>query len=388
MPCLNEAETLAICIDKARKWLKAAEVNGEVIVADNGSTDGSTEIARTHGARVVQVGVRGYGAALRGGCLKARGKYVIMGDADDSYDFSQLDGIMEKLRGGADLVMGDRFAGGVDPGAMPWLHKYLGNPVLSFIGRVLFHSQVRDFHCGLRGYRREAMTKLNLQSLGMEYASEMVIKAELAGLRIDQTPVALHVDGRSRKPHLNTWRDGWRHLRLLMIYAPQKYFLVPGLGSMILGALLEFALSGGPIFLGPIRLAMGTLVVATLFCMIGAEFICLGIATRDYALRNKYLDLPQWRYGTMLTTKTIFWVSVVALCLGAMDLLGYVLVWDVNSMHYLSFKALMGGIVPAVTLLLIGTLGMFAVFMSVLDEPAGRMTDAELLPKLKAVRAE
>lgn len=216
MPCLDEAETLERCIAKAHAYLERAGVAGEVVIGDNGSTDGSQDIARRAGARVVDVSRRGYGAALMGAIAQARGTYVVMGDSDDSYDFSRLDPFVEKLRGGYDLVMGNRFRGGIEPGAMPFLHQYVGNPALSMLGRVLFASPVRDFHCGLRGFRRDLVTKLDLKSPGMEFASEMVVKATVARVAIAEVPTTLSPDGRSRPPHLRTWRDGWRHLRFLV----------------------------------------------------------------------------------------------------------------------------------------------------------------------------
>ena len=217
MPCLNEAETLEICIEKAQKSLRELDIVGEVIIADNGSTDGSQDIATRMGARVVPVVAKGYGSALMGGIIAARGVYIIMGDADDSYDFSNLGPFVEKLRGGCDLVMGNRFQGGIKPGAMPPLHKYLGNPVLTWVGRLFFASPVGDFHCGLRGFRRDSILKLDLQTTGMEFASEMVVKASVYKLRITEIPTVLSPDGRSRPPHLRTWRDGWRHLRFLLL---------------------------------------------------------------------------------------------------------------------------------------------------------------------------
>lgn len=221
MPCLNEAETLATCISKAAAFLESAHNHGEILVADNGSDDGSQEIARSSGARVIEASPRGYGAALQAGMEHARGKFVIMGDADDSYDFLHLMPFVDKLREGYDLVMGNRFAGGIEKGAMPFLHRFVGNPILSWLGRVLYHNSVRDHHCGLRGYRVDAMKKLHLQSQGMEYASEMVIAASVNDLKITEVPTRLFKDGRSRKPHLRTFRDGWRHLRLLVTY---RYF--------------------------------------------------------------------------------------------------------------------------------------------------------------------
>ena len=222
MPCLNEAETIATCIRKAKRFLTDNQIDGEVLVSDNGSTDGSQEIAKSEGARVISTDIRGYGSALINGTKNAHGKYIIMGDADDSYDFLNLMPFVEKLREGYDLVMGNRFAGGIEDGAMPWLHRYIGNPLLSFIGRLLYSSKIKDFHCGLRAYNRESILKLNLQTTGMEYASEMVVKAELNGLKIAEVPTTLSKDGRSRSPHLRTFRDGWRHLKLLLTYAQNK----------------------------------------------------------------------------------------------------------------------------------------------------------------------
>lgn len=228
MPCLNEAETVETCVRKALEFFARAGVAGEVIVGDNGSTDGSPRLAIAAGALAVEVPERGYGSAIMGAVEAARGTYVIMGDADDSYDFSSLDAMLAALRDGNDLVMGNRFKGGIMPGAMPWLHKYLGNPVLSFVGRLFFGGTKLDFHCGLRGFRREAFFRWKLHTPGMEFASEMVVKALLANTRIAEVPVVLYPDGRSRRPHLRTWRDGWRHLRFLLLLSPRWLFLYPG----------------------------------------------------------------------------------------------------------------------------------------------------------------
>src|SRR5437763_380017 len=235
MPCLNEAETLARCIRKARACIERLGLDAEIIVADNGSTDGSQRIARDEGARVVDVAIRGYGAALYQGCVDARGRFIIMGDADDSYDFSKLDPFVDELRAGADLVMGNRFRGGIRPGAMPWKNRYVGNPVLSAIGHLFFHTKANDFHCGLRGFSREAFERMNLQTVGMEFASEMLIKATLLGLRVTEVPTTLDKDGRSRASHLRPWRDGWRHLRFMLLYCPRWLFLYPGLALMLAG---------------------------------------------------------------------------------------------------------------------------------------------------------
>ena len=229
MPCLDEAETLATCIEKIQRFFAAEGIAGEVVVADNGSTDGSQQIATDLGARVVEVERKGYGSALRGGIEAARGRFIMMGDADDSYDFSKLHDFVRELRAGADLVMGNRFKGGVMPGAMPWLHRWVGNPILTAIGRMFFRSPMHDFHCGLRGFRADAYQKMKLRSTGMEFASEMVIKSTLLGLNMKEVPIVLHPDGRSRAPHLRTWRDGWRHLRFMLLFSPRWLFLIPGI---------------------------------------------------------------------------------------------------------------------------------------------------------------
>src|SRR6185437_12277857 len=237
MPCLNEAETLAICIRKARAFLERSGVQGEVMIADNGSTDGSLEIAAREGAVVVEVADRGYGAALLGGIKASCARYVIMGDADDSYDFENLMPFVSKLREGVDMVVGNRFKGGITEGAMPFLHRYLGNPVLSFLGRLFFRIQVGDFHCGLRGFNRVRVLDLGLVTPGMEFASEMIVKSALSAQRIEEVPTTLKPDGRSRPPHLRTWRDGWRHLRFLLIFSPRYLYMVPGIIMLVVGLL-------------------------------------------------------------------------------------------------------------------------------------------------------
>lgn len=289
MPCLNEAETLASCIWKARDYLQRAGIRGEVLIADNGSTDGSQAIAESLGARVVPVAQRGYGAALIAGIEAAEGRFVIMGDSDDSYDFSRLDGFVERLRGGADLVMGNRFRGGIAPGAMPPLHRYLGNPVLSFVGRVLYRTPVGDFHCGLRGFRRAAIQRLELTTPGMEFASEMVIRATLAGLNIAEVPTTLSPDGRSRPPHLRSWRDGWRHLKLLLTFAPFSLFLYPGLALLGLGAALFAPLMFGPLHLGGVSLDSGALIFAAAFIITGFQLVWFHALARLFAVRTNLL---------------------------------------------------------------------------------------------------
>ena len=289
MPCMNEAETLETCIRKARGYLEASGVKGEVMIADNGSTDGSQAIAESLGAVVVPVAQRGYGAALIAGIAAARGRFVIMGDSDDSYDFARLDGFVARLRDGADLVMGNRFKGGIAKGAMPPLHRYLGNPVLSTIGRVLYRTPVGDFHCGLRGFSRVAILKLGLTSPGMEFASEMVMKASLAGLNIAEVPTTLSPDGRSRPPHLRSWRDGWRHLKLLLTFAPFSIFLYPGLALLALGGALFLPLLFAPVTLGGVTLDTGTLIFAATFIMTGFQLVWFHALARLFAVRMNLL---------------------------------------------------------------------------------------------------
>jgi glycosyltransferase involved in cell wall biosynthesis len=274
MPCLDEAATVGTCVAKARGFLQRSGVEGEVLVADNGSSDGSRDIAQRAGARVVEVARRGYGAALAAGIAAARGRYVVMGDADDSYDFSRLDDFVGKLRQGHPLVMGNRFKGGIRPGAMPPLHRYLGNPVLSFLGRLLFRSPVRDFHCGLRGFDREAVRALDLRTQGMEFASELVVKAALAGWRIAEVPVELHPDGRGRPPHLRSWRDGWRHLRFLLLFSPRWLFLYPGLALFIAGTALTATLYFTPLRIAGAGLDIHSMLYASAGALLGMQ-LCL-----------------------------------------------------------------------------------------------------------------
>lgn len=303
MPCLNEAETLATCIEKAQGYLERSGVEGEVLISDNGSTDGSQEIAQRLGARVSAAPRRGYGAALINGIEAARGRYVIMGDADDSYDFTSLDPFVEKLRDGSDLVMGNRFAGGIEPGAMPPLHKYLGNPVLSFIGQLFFRPNVRDFHCGLRGFNRARIDELDLQTTGMEFASEMVVKASLARYRIDEVPTTLKKDGRSRPPHLRSWHDGWRHLRFLLLFAPRWLFVYPGLVAFLLGAITVGTLVFGGVQIGGIGFDVTTMVYAAALCVIGYQSLLFFWLTKLFATQEGFLPASE-RYRSIVAKWT------------------------------------------------------------------------------------
>ena len=298
MPCLNEAETLGICIKKANDWLSRSGIDGEVLIADNGSTDGSQKIAQKNGARVVDVPVRGYGSALYHGCLSAQGEYIIMGDSDNSYDFSNLDVFVQKLDQGYDLVMGNRFLGGIAPGAMPWKNRYIGNPALTFIGRALFKCPAKDFHCGLRGFTKDAFLRMDLRTTGMEFASEMVIKANLCGMKIAEVPTTLSKDGRSRPPHLRPWRDGWRHLRFMLLFSPRWLFLIPGIIIFILSSVSYFLLLGNPLKIGNITFDIHTLFYAQTGMTLGLLSIILGIAVRMFGIRE----------GLLQDHQLLFWV--------------------------------------------------------------------------------
>ena len=284
MPCLNEADTVETCVRKARQALSDDGFAGEVIVADNGSSDGSPEIAIKAGARVVHVSARGYGSALMGGIAAARGRFIIMGDADDSYDFTNLKPFVEKLREGYDLVMGNRFKGGIQAGAMPFLNRYLGNPVLSAVGRLFFRSPVRDFHCGLRAFSKEAALRMDLRTTGMEFASEIIVKASLLGMRIAEIPTTLAPAGRRRPPHMRPWRDGWRHLRFLLVYSPQWLFLLPGALLMLIGLLIAVWILPGPRTVGGITFDVHTLLYAAVMVLLGFQAISFAVFAKIFAI--------------------------------------------------------------------------------------------------------
>jgi hypothetical protein len=301
LPCLNEAETLETCVRKAQESLKRLGVAGEVVVADNGSTDGSQDIARRLGARVVDVPRRGYGAALMAGITESRGEYVLMADADDSYALDDLGGFLENLRGGWDLVMGNRFQGGIAPGAMPFLHRYLGNPVLSRLGRVLFRIPVGDFHCGIRAFRRDKLMELGLRTSGMEFASEMVVRASLAHLKISEVPTTLRPDGRTRAPHLRTWRDGWRHLRFLLAFSPRWLLYYPSLVAQIVGLVGLVWLAVGPHKVGAVGFDIHSMLAfATLF-VLGMQGVGLAVIARSYAAHLGLLPPPSEKAERILT---------------------------------------------------------------------------------------
>jgi glycosyltransferase involved in cell wall biosynthesis len=293
MPCLNEAETIGECIGDAQRFLRENSINGEIVIGDNGSTDGSVDIAKSMGVRVIHVATKGYGAASTAAATESYGRYIIMGDADRSYDFYHLMPFVEVLRQGNDLVMGNRFQGGIEPGAMPLKNRYLGNPILSALGRVLFSSKIGDFHCGMRGFSKTAFEKMDLKSTGMEFASEMVLKAQLLGLRITEVPTTLSVDGRSRKPHLRPWRDGLRHLKIMFLFSPRYLFLVPGVLLMIFGLVFGGALIRGPVFIGKFGFDIGSLVYAAGFVVVGFQAALFAILAKYYGMSSGILPVDK-----------------------------------------------------------------------------------------------
>lgn len=289
MPCLDEVETIGRCIMKANNWISGSGMQAEVLIADNGSTDGSQAIAKSLGARVIPVQQRGYGSALFHGSMAAKGEWIIMGDSDDSYDFSRLDAFIGKLNEGFDLVMGNRFLGGIAPGAMPWKNRYIGNPILTWVGRVLFKCPARDFHCGLRGFRKDAFSRMDLRTTGMEFASEMVIKANLFGMRIAEVPTTLSKDGRSRAPHLLPWRDGWRHLRFMLLFSPRWLFFIPGSIVFLASMVSYIALLCGPVQFGSTIFDVHTLFFAEAGIVLGFLATTLGVVIRMFGMREGLL---------------------------------------------------------------------------------------------------
>jgi glycosyltransferase involved in cell wall biosynthesis len=364
MPCLNEAETLAFCVRQAVTALRDNNVAGEVVVADNGSTDGSQQIAADEGARVVNVPTRGYGAALIAGIEAARGKYILMADADASYHFEHLPRFLPKLDEGYDLVMGNRFSGSIEPGAMPPLHRYLGNPVLSSIGRIFFRIPVRDFHCGLRAFRRDPILALNLRTTGMEFASEMVVKSSLAGLRMTEVPTTLSPDGRSRPPHLRSWRDGWRHLRFLLLFSPRWLFLIPGVVTFFVGVLLSLWLIPGPQTVGRWTFDVDTLTYALGLVLIGAHISVFAVSARVFGTQEGFLP-PNPKFERIfnyinLEVGLLFGAALLLLGLG---ILGYALhIWHGAGFGNLSPQRMLRLTLPSATCFMLGVEAIFGSF--------------------------
>ncbi len=373
MPCLNEAETIARCIEKAKTGIARAGVPGEILVADNGSTDGSQAIAEKLGARVVPVKEKGYGNALRGGIAAAKGKYILMGDADDSYDFSEADRFVKKFQEGYDLVMGCRLpigGGTIMPGAMPWKNRWIGNPVLSFIGRLFFKCPAHDFHAGLRAFTKDALEKMELQTTGMEFASEMVIKATLKKFRIAEVPITLHKDGRSRPPHLKPWRDGWRHLRFMLIYSPRWLFLMPGLLLSAVGLLLSAVLAVKDIRLGGILLNVGTLMMACMAVVVGFQLVAFAFFTKVFAIAEGLLpeDPKLTRVFKIFTLEKGIVAGLLVLLAGVAMFLRALWLWQQAHFGLLpSTGENLRRLIPAGTLIVLGIQVVFSsFFMSVL----------------------
>lgn len=366
MPCLDEALTVETCIRKARAYLDKRGINGEVLVADNGSTDGSQAIARASGARVVHVPGKGYGAALIGGIEAAKGRFVIMGDADDSYDFTNLDEFLDRLRRGFQLVMGNRFKGGIRPGAMPLLNRYLGNPLLTFIGRCLFPSPVGDFHCGMRGFDRQAILDLGLRASGMEFASEMVVKASLADLRITEVPTTLSPDGRDRAPHLRPWRDGWRHLRFLLLRSPQWLFLYPGAALTLIGLAGAAALTVEPLSVfGLLKLDINALLYCAVAAIVGLQITFFGLFASALGRKMKMPSTSRLA-ERLLGFGSLERAIVLGVCLilaGAAGAVYAVVRWGHSSFGPLVPEEIMRITIPSVTMLALGTQIVFGAFL-------------------------
>ena len=366
MPCLNEAETLEICIKKAKKSLEDNKINGEVLIADNGSTDGSQKIAERCGARVVNVPLKGYGSALIEGTKQAKGKYIIMGDADDSYDFSNIMPYVEKLREGYELVMGNRFKGGIEKGAMPWSHKYIGTPVISFIGRLFYKSKIGDFNCGMRGYDRQAILNLDLKTTGMEYASEMIVQSTLNGIKIAEVPTTLKKDGRSRPPHLKSFQDGWRHLKFLLLYSPKWLYLIPGLILMIVGLIgsVAFMFSDGIKLSNSVVLGIHSRLYLGGMFVVGFQIILFSLFAKVYAM-NSGMHPKEDKFTNILSKITLEkgLIGGVILTIIGFGLTIYsIILWKNSEFGALNPVDVMPVTIPAVYLIIIGVQLIFASF--------------------------
>lgn len=370
MPCLNEAETLAVCINKAKHFLNTNNIVGEIIIADNGSVDGSQGIAISAGAKVVHVESKGYGSALMGGIEAAQGEYIIMGDADDSYDFSNLQDFLSALDEGYDLVMGNRFKGGIMPGAMPFLHRYLGNPALSGIARLFFKSDIGDFHCGLRAFRKDALLTLNLRTTGMEFASEMIVKATLKKLKIKEVPTVLYPDGRTRPPHLRTWTDGWRHLRFLLLYSPRWLFFYPGIVLTVLGILISAFLLGGPRQIGKITLDINTLMYASFLIVLGVQVVLFSLFTYVFGVNADLLpkDNLTDRFVQSIGLEKGIVISLGMILLGFASSVGALIYWGENFFGNIDPTLSMRLVIPGAVLFTLGFQTFFAsFFLSILN---------------------
>lgn len=373
MPCLDEAETIATCVTKASEFLTKYQISGEVLIADNGSTDGSIAIATGLGARVVQVPERGYGSALGHGISASKGRFVIMGDADDSYDFANLMPFVDALRSGTHLVMGNRFRGGIAPEAMPVLHRYLGNPVLSFLGRLFYRTGIGDFHCGLRGFSRSAVLELGLSTTGMEFASEMVVKASLAKLRIAEVPTTLKPDGRSRAPHLRTWRDGWRHLRFLLLHSPRWLFLIPGLLLASISLVAMLAIGTHDLAVAGLSLDIHTMSYAGAGIILGVQMVLFAVLTRVLGTHNGWL--PESAFTQRVLAGTTLEKCLIAAAFlfstGLAMSVYAVYVWGTHEFGPLDPSVTMRWVLPSVTAMAVGgELGLAAFLLEAVRLPA------------------
>lgn len=376
IPCLDEAETLALCIDKASAAFDAHGIKGEVVIGDNGSTDGSQDIAAAHGAVVAEVSARGYGAALMGGIGAARGRYIIMGDADDSYDFGELPKFVEKLRGGADFVIGCRFPSGggrILPGAMPFLHRWLGTPVLTWLSNLFFNTSIGDINCGMRGFTKTAYENMDLRSPGMEFASEMVMKAALMNIRTEQVPITLHPDGRSREPHLRTWRDGWRHLRFMLLYSPRWLFVIPGMILFVLGLIGVAGLAAGPFEIGGLVFSINTHIVSAMVALLGFQTMSLGVFAKAFAVFRGLLPggRSSDRILRLLKLEHTVVSGVTVLLAGIILLIWAVTIWGGREFGELDPFSVPRIVIPSITLIVLGAQIVFTGFLLGLMEIGG-----------------
>ena len=359
LPCLNEVETLRACITKAQAAMDRSGVAGEVVIADNGSTDGSQELAESLGARVVPVQQRGYGAALLGGFGAARGAVFVMADADDSYDLAEIPRFLDALNAGADFVIGTRFrraGGSVKPGAMPFLHYWLGTPVLSFIARLFFGARITDINCGMRAFRRETLARMDLQMTGMEIASEMVIKAALLGIATAEVPITLHPAGRARPPHLRTWRDGWRHLRMMLLFSPRWLFVVPGLLLLVLGGGAFGALALGPVHIGTVVFDTNSMLVASLLVILGSQLVLLGVLAKSFVVEERLLPGSRLdRIGRALRLETGILAGLLLIVVGAAMIVWAVWQWRAADFGDLATTRETRLVVVGATLMVLGT---------------------------------
>jgi len=380
MPCLNEAETLATCIEKAKLFLQKNHILGEIIIADNGSEDGSQDIALKHGGRVIHVPERGYGSALIVGINACIGEYIIMGDADDSYDFKNLMPFIEKLEEGYELVMGNRFQGGIKKGAMPPLHKYLGNPILSGIGKLFFKSPISDFHCGLRGFRKDSILRLDLQTSGMEFASEMVVKATLNNLKITEVPTTLSPDGRSRSPHLKSWKDGWRNLRFLLLYSPRWLFFYPGTILFSVGLLIMVLLSTGPITFSGVVFDIHTMLYSAMSMLLGFTIISFGLFAKVFTINNRLIpeNDNMKNFYNLISLESGIVVGFIVFIIGIVGSMISILIWESKSFGSLIPTSMMRIVIPSATFLVLGIQIIFAsFFLSILGLKIKKVNSAD-----------